>query len=119
MAWPRDSLLVEAFSQTCECCRGRGIIVHDEPLTGKGSNASTSDARSAPSRPGDGGSGLTYNVFQDEYALADDFLVPVNTTRFTFLNPAAHRFWRDYDRIAHDAASMLRLEVGAIRTTRS
>lgn len=37
---------------------------------------------------------------------------PVNTTRFTFLNPAAHRFWRDYDRIAHDAASMLRLEAG-------
>jgi hypothetical protein len=37
---------------------------------------------------------------------------PANTTRFTYLNPAAHAFWRDYDQIAHDAASMLRLEAG-------
>ncbi|MFC4244635.1 helix-turn-helix domain-containing protein [Gryllotalpicola reticulitermitis] len=37
---------------------------------------------------------------------------PVNTTRFTYLNPAARIFWRDYDRIAHDAAAMLRLEAG-------
>jgi hypothetical protein len=31
---------------------------------------------------GDGGSGLTYAVFQDEYDLASDFLAPVNTGRF-------------------------------------
>src|SRR5574341_429087 len=31
---------------------------------------------------GDGGSGLSYHVFQDEYDLATDFLIPVNTTRF-------------------------------------
>ncbi|MFT8593788.1 MAG: helix-turn-helix transcriptional regulator [Bifidobacterium sp.] len=37
---------------------------------------------------------------------------PVNTTRFTYLNPAAKQFWRDYDVIAHDAAAMLRLEAG-------
>lgn len=37
---------------------------------------------------------------------------PVNTTRFTYLNPAARTFWRDYDQIANDAASMLRLEAG-------
>ena len=42
----------------------------------------------------------------------DDPHRPVNTTRFTYLNPAARTFWRDYDRIAHDAASMLRLEAG-------
>ena len=37
---------------------------------------------------------------------------PVNTTRFTYLNPAAREFWRDYDKIANDAAAMLRLEAG-------
>lgn len=37
---------------------------------------------------------------------------PVNTTRFIYLNPAAREFWRDYDTISHDAASMLRLEAG-------
>jgi hypothetical protein len=42
----------------------------------------------------------------------DDPRRPVNTTRFTFLNPAAREFWRDYDQIAHDAAAMLRLEAG-------
>ena len=42
----------------------------------------------------------------------DDPHRPVNTTRFTYLNPAARDFWRDYDRIANDGASMLRLEAG-------
>jgi Helix-turn-helix. len=42
----------------------------------------------------------------------DDPHRPVNTTRFTYLNPAARQFWRDYDTIAHDAAAMLRLEAG-------
>jgi transcriptional regulator with XRE-family HTH domain len=42
----------------------------------------------------------------------DDPRRPVNTTRFTYLNPAARDFWRDYDKIAHDAAAMLRLEAG-------
>ncbi|MFF5793008.1 helix-turn-helix transcriptional regulator [Paeniglutamicibacter sp. NPDC012692] len=37
---------------------------------------------------------------------------PVNTTRFTYLNPAARTFWRDYDQVANDAAAMLRLEAG-------
>jgi hypothetical protein len=42
----------------------------------------------------------------------DDPHRPVNTTRFTYLNPAAREFWRDYDRIANDGAAMLRLEAG-------
>jgi transcriptional regulator with XRE-family HTH domain len=42
----------------------------------------------------------------------DDPRRPVNTTRFTYLNPAAREFWRDYDQIAQDAAAMLRLEAG-------
>ncbi|MEA9985032.1 MULTISPECIES: helix-turn-helix transcriptional regulator [Subtercola] len=42
----------------------------------------------------------------------DDARRPVNTTRFTYLNPAAREFWRDYDQIANDAAAMLRLEAG-------
>jgi len=42
----------------------------------------------------------------------DDPRRPANTTRFAYLNPAAKEFWRDYDKITHDAASMLRLEAG-------
>ena len=42
----------------------------------------------------------------------DDPHRPVNTTRFTYLNPAAREFWRDYDRIANDGAALLRLEAG-------
>jgi transcriptional regulator with XRE-family HTH domain len=42
----------------------------------------------------------------------DDPRRPVNTTRFAYLNPAAREFWRDYDQISRDAASMLRMEAG-------
>jgi transcriptional regulator with XRE-family HTH domain len=42
-----------------------------------------------------------------------DFRRPANTTRFVYLNPeAAREFFVDYDRIANDAAAMLRLEAG-------
>jgi hypothetical protein len=38
---------------------------------------------------------------------------PASTTRFVYLNPrAAQEFFVDYDRIANDAAAMLRLEAG-------
>src|SRR4051794_18925841 len=38
---------------------------------------------------------------------------PANTTRFVYLHPeAAQEFFIDYDRIASDAAAMLRLEAG-------
>ncbi|PPF43145.1 transcriptional regulator [Pseudoclavibacter sp. AY1F1] len=42
----------------------------------------------------------------------DDPRRPVNTTRYIYLNPAARDFWPDFDRIAADAASMLRMEAG-------
>ena len=35
-----------------------------------------------------------------------------NTTRFLYLDPAAREFFIDYDRMATDAAAMLRLEAG-------
>jgi ribonuclease E len=28
--------LLEAFSETCECCKGRGLIIHTEPVAEKG-----------------------------------------------------------------------------------
>lgn len=37
---------------------------------------------------------------------------PANTTRFVYLDPHAPKFFVDYDRIANDAAAMLRLEAG-------
>ena len=42
-----------------------------------------------------------------------DLRRPANTTRFVYLQPeAAQEFFVDYDRIAADAAAMLRLEAG-------
>lgn len=37
---------------------------------------------------------------------------PANTTRFVYLNPAAQDFFVDWERIARDAASYLRIEAG-------
>lgn len=37
---------------------------------------------------------------------------PANTTRFIYLDPSAREFFIDFDRIATDAAAMLRLEAG-------
>nr|WP_205122889.1 helix-turn-helix transcriptional regulator [Tenggerimyces flavus] len=37
---------------------------------------------------------------------------PANTTRFIYLDPAAPEFFVDYDKVAKDAAAMLRLEAG-------
>jgi hypothetical protein len=37
---------------------------------------------------------------------------PANTTRFVYLDPAARQFFVDWERIAGDAAAMLRLEAG-------
>ncbi|WP_242504119.1 ribonuclease E/G [Promicromonospora panici] len=40
--------LVEAFSETCEHCKGRGFIVHDEPIE-KSGNGAASNGTPAPS----------------------------------------------------------------------
>jgi ribonuclease E len=40
--------LVEAFSETCEHCKGRGFIVHDEPIE-KSGNGTASNGAAAPS----------------------------------------------------------------------
>jgi transcriptional regulator with XRE-family HTH domain len=37
---------------------------------------------------------------------------PANTTRFVYLDPAAPEFFVDWERVARDAAAMLRLEAG-------
>ncbi|QUH03756.1 helix-turn-helix domain-containing protein [Saccharopolyspora erythraea] len=37
---------------------------------------------------------------------------PANTARFVYLDPAARDFFVDWDRVANDAAAMLRLEAG-------
>lgn len=36
----------------------------------------------------------------------------VNKARFTYLDPAARTFWRDWTTIAHDSANLLRAEAG-------
>ncbi|ADJ47514.1 XRE family transcriptional regulator [Amycolatopsis mediterranei S699] len=37
---------------------------------------------------------------------------PVNTARFVYLDPSAHEFFVDWERVANDSAAMLRLEAG-------
>ena len=40
--------LLEAFSETCETCKGRGVIIHTEPVAMKGGGAPTApDSRTA------------------------------------------------------------------------
>lgn len=41
-----------------------------------------------------------------------DLRRPANTTRFVYLDPAAPEFFVDWERVANDAAAMLRLEAG-------
>ncbi|MEV4826239.1 Rne/Rng family ribonuclease [Micromonospora sp. NPDC049274] len=48
--------LLEAFSETCECCKGRGVIIHTEPVPEKPRTGGTAEkvkavASSAPVAP--------------------------------------------------------------------
>ncbi|MGW3895873.1 Rne/Rng family ribonuclease [Micromonospora profundi] len=48
--------LLEAFSETCECCKGRGVIIHTEPVPEKPRTAGAGEkvkavASSAPAAP--------------------------------------------------------------------
>jgi hypothetical protein len=65
-------------------CAGRKIVTDQDGIVCR---ISTHTAAAAAftldsAYQGDGGSGLTFSVFQDEYSLASDFLVPRNKTRF-------------------------------------
>jgi len=65
-------------------------------------------AQRSPRHPGDepAGPGALLPVLADPRR-------PANTTRFVYLHPdQAREFFVDYDRIANDAAAMLRLEAG-------
>ena len=47
--------LLEAFSETCEVCRGRGVILHNEPLIGRQSGGNSGGSNSGGSTTGNGG----------------------------------------------------------------
>ena len=50
--------LLEAFSETCEHCQGRGIVIHDAPIESKGADDdSRRGGRRGRGRGRDGGSG--------------------------------------------------------------
>jgi len=53
-----------------------------------------------------------YSPVLDSAAAGATSRRPANTTRFLYLDPAAREFFIDFDRIATDAAAMLRLEAG-------
>jgi hypothetical protein len=53
-----------------------------------------------------------YSPVLDSAAAGATSKRPANTTRFLYLDPAAREFFVDFDRMATDAAAMLRLEAG-------
>src|SRR5581483_2409851 len=53
-----------------------------------------------------------YSPVLDSAAAGPTVRRAANTTRFIYLDPAAREFFIDYDRVATDAAAMLRLEAG-------
>jgi hypothetical protein len=53
-----------------------------------------------------------YSPVLDSAAAGPTNKRPANTTRFLYLDPAAREFFIDFDRMAMDAAAMLRLEAG-------
>ena len=46
--------LVEAFSETCEHCHGRGFIVHEEPIEKNNQRPDAGAQQQPPRRPADG-----------------------------------------------------------------
>ncbi|WP_282944059.1 helix-turn-helix transcriptional regulator [Cellulomonas endometrii] len=56
-----------------------------------------------------GANALGEALYSEMYA---DPSRPVNHARFNFLNPAARRFWGDWDRAAYDTVAILRAEAG-------
>jgi ribonuclease E len=48
--------LLEAFSENCEVCKGRGLIIHSEPVPEKrGSGSASTPAKAAPARSEESG----------------------------------------------------------------
>jgi len=51
-------------------------------------------------------------LYADIYAFADTAGPPPNLARFAFLDPRAHEFYPDWDRVASDAVALLRAAAG-------
>jgi len=49
--------LLEAFSEPCAACQGRGVVVHDHPVESAGASATEDEPRSRRGRGGRGGRG--------------------------------------------------------------
>jgi transcriptional regulator with XRE-family HTH domain len=56
-----------------------------------------------------GANALGRALYEPMYA---DPARPVNSAKFAYLDPAAHAYWRDWEKIADDAADVLRAEAG-------
>ncbi|HNV42262.1 MAG TPA: Rne/Rng family ribonuclease, partial [Ornithinibacter sp.] len=76
--------LVEVFSETCEHCSGRGIVVHSEPIDRAGAN-DVGGANAAPSRSGRGrrgtpAAGGSSNGGSDAVAQVEEVRTPSGPT---------------------------------------
>ncbi|WP_018351293.1 Rne/Rng family ribonuclease [Longispora albida] len=46
--------LLEAFSETCDCCKGRGLIIHPEPVLEPGAAKPKQQAQQSEDKPAEG-----------------------------------------------------------------
>jgi len=49
--------LLESFSEPCDCCNGRGVVIHDEPVEKKGSGGQGSGGGNGGNQGGGNGGG--------------------------------------------------------------
>ncbi|WP_261376339.1 ribonuclease E/G, partial [Isoptericola variabilis] len=100
--------LVEAFSETCEHCKGRGFIVHSEPIERAGAQQQgEGDGSSKRSRRKRGGKSAEPAVHTDVPKLPDDkseARAAVKATLATIAAAAAHAHEHEHEHRAATAS---------------
>jgi ribonuclease E len=72
--------LVEVFSETCEHCSGRGIVVHSEPIDNDVGGANAAPSRSGRGRRGTPAAGGSSNGGSDAVAQVEEVRTPSGPT---------------------------------------
>lgn len=106
--------LVEAFSETCEHCHGRGFIVHTDPV-GKGGRPETHTPPAPSAEPGESKRSRRKRASSDSGGTAAHPVVPVlpeareavKATLATIAAAAAHAHEHEHDGAAHAAGPVV------------
>jgi ribonuclease E len=104
--------LIEAFSETCEVCHGRGIIVHPEPVEKSGTGAAEDDEpkKSTSRRKRGGKSGETAETAEEAPPVSSEQRTKA-LAAMTAIHRAAHP---DDELLDGDAAAAAELELEAV-----